>query len=597
MKNYLLTLAIGVAIIISLNACQKLSNDESGDHVVKSMNDLRISDDFLWETTKDIDVTIDLPENAADYLPVSITNGDGSRVFYTGNPANGSNRLKTHITIPAYLQSLNLSFPKSANQAVIRVPIINNTLFYNLSQGLKEVNIPCDLSGLVTYSQGAWGQPANGHNVGTIRDTYFDTVFPNGLIVGDTANGFTITFTCASAVENFLPAGGVSQMLTQFMVDPANGHLVGNWAGQIIAAMLNVAYNDAGYLGTGNVKLKDVVYINGPFAGMSVKDFLSIANHALGGSQCNYNPIEIGYAAEQICLAFHGHNHNFFTCPNGGGGNGGGNGGGGTPTTTEYHGTLAYEDLWPYKGDYDFNDLIIAYHFNVLKDAQEFVTDIEATFTIKAFGAYFKNGFGFTLPAVSPVDINSVTGYHLKPNSIIQLDNAGLEVGQTKATVIVIDDFFDVMPHPGIGIGVNTEPSAPYVTPVTLVINISFKQGAVSFNQLDIGHFNPFIFIDQSREMEVHLPGYEPTDLADITLLGTGEDAGNQGPEHLYKTQNNLPWAINIPEELDYPIEKVDITGVYHHFAEWAESEGTVYQDWYKDLPGYRNNSLIYTHN
>jgi LruC domain-containing protein len=59
-------------------------------------------------------------------------------------------------------------------------------------------------------------------------------------------------------------------------------------------------------------------------------------------------------------------------------------------------------------------------------------------------------------------------------------------------------------------------------------------------------------------------------------------------------TVENLPWAINIYESFDYPIEKQDILWVHLKFAEWAMSGGVQFPDWYKNLQGYRNNSLIY---
>ncbi len=40
--------------------------------------------------------------------------------------------------------------------------------------------------------------------------------------------------------------------------------------------------------------------------------------------------------------------------------------------------------------------------------------------------------------------------------------------------------------------------------------------------------------------------------------------------------------------------EKQDITGAYFHFAEWAQSDGLLYPDWFLDKTGYRNQPLIY---
>lgn len=256
-------------------------------------------------------------------------------------------------------------------------------------------------------------------------------------------------------------------------------------------------------------------------------------------------------------------------------------------------GTLGFEDLWPAKGDYDFNDLVIDYQFEINSNIDNYVDNVVATFTIKAFGAAFRNGFGFQLSsAINASDID-VSGYDLKEN-FINLNSNGTEVGQANATIIVYDNSFKQMIHPGVGIGVNTDPIAPYVTPVTLVINIEFTPNTYTLNDLDIANFNPFIFVNKDRSVEVHLPDYAPTSLANQSLFGTDDDDSNASQNRYYKTEDNLPWAINIYESFDYPIEKQDIVLTHLKFGPWANSSGALFQDWYKDLQGYRNNSLIY---
>jgi len=257
-------------------------------------------------------------------------------------------------------------------------------------------------------------------------------------------------------------------------------------------------------------------------------------------------------------------------------------------------GTLAFEDLWPSKGDYDFNDLVIDYQFEITTNTNNYVENVVGTFTIRAIGASLENGFGFQLSdAIDPADL-TVTGYSLKEN-IVTLSGNGTEVGQSTPTIIVFDNAYQEMTHPGGGIGINTSENAPYVTPVTLTINIDFTPNTYTYNELNISGFNPFIFVNKNRSVEVHLPDYLPTALADVNLFGTLNDDSNPATGKYYKTENNLPWAINIYESFDYPMEKQQIVWAYLKFAEWATSEGASFDDWYKDLSGYRDDSKIYS--
>jgi len=256
--------------------------------------------------------------------------------------------------------------------------------------------------------------------------------------------------------------------------------------------------------------------------------------------------------------------------------------------------TLLFEDLWPAKGDYDFNDLVINYKFKTITNSNNFVKDIYATFIIKAFGASYHNGFGFQIGNANiPVfDIN-VTGYKLS-EGYINLNSNGTEAGQSIPTIIVFDNAYKLMPYPGFGIGVNTTPGAPYVTPDTVRIKISFTQNKYTENDIKVMNFNPFLIVNKNRGLEVHLADYKPTDLAYYSLLGTVEDNSMPNLNRYYKTVKNHPWALNINDEIDHMIEKIDFVRGYLKFATWAESNGNVFKNWFIDLPGHIDHSKLY---
>ena len=269
-------------------------------------------------------------------------------------------------------------------------------------------------------------------------------------------------------------------------------------------------------------------------------------------------------------------------------------------TPAAEYGSLAYEDLWPSKGDYEYNDLVLNYRFMVVTNSSDEVVEIECVSIVMAIGASFHNGFGFELEDISPDLIISATGYDLPENTFINLNANGTETSQENATFIVFQDAYDILQYPGSGIGINTSPAAPYVEPDTVTMTIIFMEdgepapGELPINPatLNIAGFNPFIFVNENRGKEIHLPDYPPTDLVDPSYFDTYDDDSGNGK--WYKTVNNLPWAINIVGGFDYPIEKADILLGYLKFADWAESSGAIYTDWYEDVPGYRNPTYIY---
>jgi LruC domain-containing protein len=255
-------------------------------------------------------------------------------------------------------------------------------------------------------------------------------------------------------------------------------------------------------------------------------------------------------------------------------------------------GTLAFEDLWPGKGDYDFNDMVIDYFINQVTNGSNQVVEIFADFTLRAMGASFKNGFGIELP-IEPSAIASVEGQVLT-TGLININANGTETGQSKAVIIVFDNGYSIMQYPGSGIGINTDEDAPSVDPVTISLAITLTEPQ-PINMVGIPSYNPFIFTNQNRSVEVHLADKPPTDLADINLFGTKNDDSKPDENRFYKTKDNLPWAIHVIETFNYPKEKIQVTQGYNYFGVWAEAAGYSYSNWYKDLPGYRSEQNIYS--
>ena len=232
-------------------------------------------------------------------------------------------------------------------------------------------------------------------------------------------------------------------------------------------------------------------------------------------------------------------------------------------------GTVAFEDLWPFTGDYDFNDIALNYKVIAVLNSQNLAVQVDFIYNVKATGGSYVNGFGLEIEGVKSSQIESVSGTVLTQDYINENAN-GTEVGQENAVVILFDNM-------------HTRKD------IETTVSIKFTD-PISTEELGTAPFNPFMIINKVRENEVHLPYGHTTSLGSniVEVEGTNKDTNGD-----YVTDEGLPWAINIVHDFKVPKESVTIDSAYNYFATWATSGGTSYADWYKDSDGYRNEQNI----
>jgi LruC domain-containing protein len=176
-------------------------------------------------------------------------------------------------------------------------------------------------------------------------------------------------------------------------------------------------------------------------------------------------------------------------------------------------------------------------------------------------------------------------------SSVFNTNSNGTEQKQSKAVVPIFDDPFKVL-NSNSGI-TNTYTGGAYSAPKTLNVKIEFVN-PIALSGFGTAPYNPFLVAGGVRGKEIHLAASEPTDLADKSKFGTGDDDSNLATQKYYMSDGNLPWAINIPVQFTYPAEKQNITKAFLLFNKWAESKGTSNTDWYLDKAGYRDTSKLY---
>ena len=131
-------------------------------------------------------------------------------------------------------------------------------------------------------TQGGWGAPAHGGNIGALLANNFATVYgSSGVLIGS-STGFSLKFTSATAVHNYLPAGGTPNALTASAVNPTSSS-AGVFGGQVLALQLAVDFANKGI--TAGTPLGNLVLIDptSPLYGNTINQILQKANTALAG--------------------------------------------------------------------------------------------------------------------------------------------------------------------------------------------------------------------------------------------------------------------------------------------------------------------------
>jgi len=101
--------------------------------------------------------------------------------------------------------------------------------------------------------------------------------------------------------------------------------------------------------------------------------------------------------------------------------------------------TIAFEDNWPFVGDYDMNDLVTRMQTRTYKDSTGYKrVDIEGYVT--AAGAFYHNGFAIRLPGVPRSAIDEAN-LDFAVSDVVE-SSSPLEPGRKEAIFIITDDVF-----------------------------------------------------------------------------------------------------------------------------------------------------------
>ncbi len=243
----------------------------------------------------------------------------------------------------------------------------------------------------------------------------------------------------------------------------------------------------------------------------------------------------------------------------------------------------AFEDNWPVYGDYDMNDVVI-YITNRQMTKQESgaITSYKIQGRLMAVGASKKIAAAVQLANLPVSSVKNVVlsnaGEVGMDASFFVLTSANIEKGQANAVIPIFSEAHKFIGSTGL---INTLPHVAAVTPKDFEFEVQFDAAKnIKESDLDMAYFDLFLITDEKNvnRQEVHLPAYNPTDRANLRLVGSGNCANSAAP---YLSTEGLSFGLMIPYAFRWPVEYAPIREVYGDFPSWVRSAGQSNKDWY----------------
>lgn len=258
------------------------------------------------------------------------------------------------------------------------------------------------------------------------------------------------------------------------------------------------------------------------------------------------------------------------------------------PSPTDWT-TVAFEDNWPFFGDYDMNDLVF-YLRNTIYSADAGISRVVIEGELAAAGAAYHNGFGIRLPGVlrSEVDENNI---EFTVNGLSVTATSPLEADRNEAILIIVEDIYNNVSPLEECLYYRTEAECGSDIEMSFTMSIPMK------NPIDApltGVFDPFMFATPGkwhgpqftnppgRSYEIHLKNQAPTEAFNHQLFaGIGQDSSSPSNGIYFQSSSGMPWAIEVGDRWDFPLEHHEITLAYPPFVNFAESNGVEDTYWY----------------
>jgi LruC domain-containing protein len=234
------------------------------------------------------------------------------------------------------------------------------------------------------------------------------------------------------------------------------------------------------------------------------------------------------------------------------------------------HGLLQFEDQWPLRTDYDFNDVVVAYNYVLKQNAAGQTVSLRATFDVMALGGKFDNGLALHLPVSA-----GLAGAVTRTVDGGPVETLQLRTGDAEITVELSNNLREFYGHQADQI--NSLATSPAVSGSVLEVVIQFVSPVVL--SAGVAPFDLFVFRSGDETHEIHATKYCGSARMNQSLFGQGIDASTA--TRCFVDAGGRPFALDMSEQAMYPVEGADVALLYPAILDFAASGGLSSTDFY----------------
>jgi len=237
------------------------------------------------------------------------------------------------------------------------------------------------------------------------------------------------------------------------------------------------------------------------------------------------------------------------------------------PSSDQFY-TVAYEDQFPNRGDYDFNDLVVAYRVYLELDTSGNAVGIGGEGYLVARGGGFDSDWHLRLPLPATAS-GSGTVTVFAPDQLAPIAGHPRKVSFNGPADLQVFTSVGTLWRDGTNDFVNTPKDQALVRGHRFTFKLQLDS-ALPASQFPVTPFDPYLFV-YNTGYEIHLPGRS-------AVLGNSRNV--RDGRTTFVDPSGYPFSMILPQDWQVPVEYTDLGLAYSDFLGFVRGD-LAKQDWY----------------